>query len=256
MKRNFRIALYGPAGSGKDYLCKKIMADSPSTHRYAFADAMKIGIADILGFQDCFRKAITDNESEHFKDNYCIDLGTLKVYPATHPSDNSMKYVSASELYEMKKHDINMKYFAPENKYNNVYITIREFLVYFGNYICKPFINKNIWINSVIAKLPPYDPQMGIYGGKCIVTDLRFPEEYEALKKAGFLFIKVNRPDRSKIEKVENIAESHYGSFVPDYIYNNYEESNDNPYIKKKRIEDQYKSLIDFINTHSGTFSK
>ena len=122
MKRNFRIALYGPAGSGKDYLCKKIMADSPSTHRYAFADAMKIGIADILGFQDCFRKAITDNESEHFKDNYCIDLGTLKVYPATHPSDNSMKYVSASELYEMKKHDINMKYFAPENKYNNVYI--------------------------------------------------------------------------------------------------------------------------------------
>ena len=64
--------------------------------------------------------------------------------------------------------------------------TLREVLQIVGTELLREGFNKNIHVASTMANIKDKD--------NVIITDLRFPNELEAVKKRGGITIRVNRP--------------------------------------------------------------
>ena len=77
------------------------------------------------------------------------------------------------------------------------------------------------WVNRQIAEYRKY-------GFRVVVTDIRQPNEYEALRALGAFIVRVDCP-MSIIEKragaeialIGHETERHYGEYVPDTVINN-----------------------------------
>jgi len=70
------------------------------------------------------------------------------------------------------------------NKYN---ITPREAMILVGTEFGRKMINENIWIDTLFNRYDKNDNK------KLVITDLRFPNEYEEIKKRGGIIIRINR---------------------------------------------------------------
>ena len=64
--------------------------------------------------------------------------------------------------------------------------TLREVLQIVGTELLREGFNKNVHVASTMANIKDKD--------NVIITDLRFPNEMEAVKKRGGITIRVNRP--------------------------------------------------------------
>ena len=64
--------------------------------------------------------------------------------------------------------------------------TLREVLQIVGTELLREGFNKNVHVASTMANIKDKD--------NVIITDLRFPNELEAVKKRGGITIRVNRP--------------------------------------------------------------
>ena len=64
--------------------------------------------------------------------------------------------------------------------------TIRDVLQILGTDLLRKQFNSNIHVAATMGEIKSED--------KVIITDLRFPNEYEAVKKRGGITIRVNRP--------------------------------------------------------------
>ena len=64
--------------------------------------------------------------------------------------------------------------------------TLREVLQIVGTELLREGFNKNIHVASTMANIKDKD--------NVIITDMRFPNEMEAVKKRGGITIRVNRP--------------------------------------------------------------
>ena len=108
-------------------------------------------------------------------------------------------------------------------------------------------IDENVWIKYLINQLDSLENY------NIVVDDLRFPNEYDALKQKGFYFIKldINRLvqiERIKntytnykihIDRLDNISEQHVDDMIADYTI---------------KIDDT--SDIDISNTIKHIFTK
>jgi len=96
-------------------------------------------------------------------------------------------------------------------------MTYREFLQKLGTDAMRDGLHINVWVNALFAdykciggKMIPvskedkYNPKYREYPS-WIITDLRFPNEMEAIVKRGGITIRVTRP----VEKSKNIARLH-----------------------------------------------
>ncbi len=83
-------------------------------------------------------------------------------------------------------------------------LTVREMLQKVGTEAMRDQIHSNIWVNALFADYKALDSQNGQSMGnvidysRCkfpswIITDLRFPNEAEAIQKRGGIVIRVNR---------------------------------------------------------------
>uniref|UniRef100_A0A6C0JEY2 Uncharacterized protein n=1 Tax=viral metagenome TaxID=1070528 RepID=A0A6C0JEY2_9ZZZZ len=88
-------------------------------------------------------------------------------------------------------------------------------------------IDNDVWIKYLIRKLD------NLQTDKIVIDDLRFPNEYNALKNKGFIFIKLiiseekqkeriinTYPDsfNTHIERTKNISESYTNVLKSDYV--------------------------------------
>ncbi len=82
-------------------------------------------------------------------------------------------------------------------------MTVRDFLQKLGTDAVRDTLHTNAWVNAVMANYTPTQIQWsdGPIGGykdgpmpNWIITDTRFPNEAEAIKKAGGIVIRINRP--------------------------------------------------------------
>ena len=74
--------------------------------------------------------------------------------------------------------------------------TLREVLQIVGTELLREGFNKNVHVASTMANIKDKD--------NVIITDMRFPNELEAVKKRGGITIKVNRnPEYKWIDKQE-----------------------------------------------------
>lgn len=90
-----------------------------------------------------------------------------------------------------------------------VKMTPRKMLQLLGTEAGREIIHPNIWVNSLFADYKPLNIEARASMGnvvdysncefpKWIVTDMRFPNELQAIKRRGGLTIRVNRPSTDK----------------------------------------------------------
>jgi len=78
----------------------------------------------------------------------------------------------------------------------NHLISVREFLQRLGTDAIRDGLHTNAWVNALMAdyrKIDYNDDEQPEYPN-WIITDTRFPNEAEAIKKAGGIVIRVDRP--------------------------------------------------------------
>ena len=120
-----------------------------------------------------------------------------------------------------------LSFAAPVKKYAteifNIQTKDRAILQDFAQKIKE--IDPNVWVNYLIRQITT---------DNIIVDDLRFPNEYNALKQLGFIFIKLEiEPEFQKerlkqtykssykqhIERISNISESYISDLKEDYTF-------------------------------------
>lgn len=73
-------------------------------------------------------------------------------------------------------------------------MTVRQLLQEVGTDAMRNVVHPNIWINALFADyLDEYNPVIGNMQSNWIISDMRFPNELEAVKKRGGITIRVNR---------------------------------------------------------------
>ena len=208
---NKLIAVSGVKGSGKDsvssmlqyclsvpkmfrqYFFYKYFRKwiKPKYKRIAFADPLKKMLSDLLNI-DLGKFYIRE-----FKENCIINIPTLQ-------SDLLAEKLSDSKFNKL------VKQLDPSLSETN--LSLRQLLQYFGTEIMQKYFGKRVWINSTIQNCHKYT----------IISDLRFIEEYNAIKERNGIIIYINRPDHefgqhaSEREMKELLENNKY-----DFIINN-----------------------------------
>lgn len=132
----------------------------------SFAKPLKEVLSIILGVP------VEKFEDRDFKENYCVDFNTSKIYKCT---DNNVRLLS----------DKNLSRLIDADSYHIIKtytLTIRQCLQYIGTQICREFISDKIWINASLK------------GDNLIFSDLRFKKEFEELDYHKAFRILIERP--------------------------------------------------------------
>lgn len=187
LKDNNIISFGGFRNTGKDTSASMLqfMLNTPSIFHYywifkhfnflgkfgkykitSFAKPLKEVLSIILGVP------IEKFEDRDFKENYCVDLNTLKIEKVnpviTHLMSDKFFSKVAKEL------DI--------NTIKRHCITIRQMLQYVGTECLRRLVSEDIWINATLKK------------NNIIISDLRFKREFEALDNHKSFRILIERP--------------------------------------------------------------
>lgn len=196
------LGISGKISSGKDEFAKtfiKTLVIKHPMHRITvrkFAGKLKEITAMIIGCR------VYDLESPDFKDSYLgpewnryklldfgRDTGTYVDGPDDVPESNSQhQYTVVTES-----------------------LTPRILLQKLGTECGREIIHNNIWVNSLMAD---YNPTLN-----WIVTDVRFPNEAQAIKNHGGYLIRVNRNTGLTSEHPSETALDNYDGF--DLIIDN-----------------------------------
>ena len=189
------IGINGKIGSGKDTvgeIIQKLCAtnNGPEFEIKKFAGKLKY-IASLLTGID-----IRDFESQDFKNTYLDshwDYWIITVKDNGKFSFESQKFVSEADaknyvkILEQEKGTFRMEYIVEEKR-----MTVRQLLQELGTEAMRNGLHENVWVNAMFAdfkfpKLSEYNPSYWI------VTDMRFPNEMQAVKSKGGITIRVSR---------------------------------------------------------------
>src|SRR5574344_1269901 len=197
-----KIALFGQAGSGKDYLTKKIIEHyknkNINVQRIAFADNVKRNIKVLLNLSD--KDYLNFLYNEDFKNKIYLNLRTFEIKKIE--DTNNYHLISSQDLNKIKD----------KNFINDIWISFRELTVYYGTYVMQKSFGKLVWVNSIKSLIN--DNYLNI------ITDLRFEHEYDFCINNKFKIIKVNNLNNTL--NVNNIAENYYSLFKENYVFYNY----------------------------------
>lgn len=96
-------------------------------------------------------------------------------------------------------------------------LTIGEMCQQLGTDVLRKNFRDDIWIKSLFADIKP--------GGTYVISDCRFKNEAEELKKLGAVIIRVNRPNNPVAEKsgrdLTHISETDLDDYDFDYTIDN-----------------------------------
>ena len=111
---------------------------------------------------------------------------------------------------------------GPEWSDRGIPITVRDLLQRLGTDALRLGLHYNTWVNALMAdyKCIPADRAPG--GWDCdnwIITDTRFPNEVAAIKKAGGIIVRINRPGIKPIN--DHPSEISLDGYKFDHIINN-----------------------------------
>lgn len=124
--------------------------------------------------------------------------------------------------------------------------TFRQLLQIVGTDLFRNQLHENVWVNSLFADyLPTYNTKHPITvdtAPKWIITDVRFPNEAEAIKKRGGILIRVNNPDYLPYEN-EHLSETALDSYDGfDYIIENDKSKG------LKELSDKVKNILNSVH--------
>lgn len=178
------IAVSGVKGSGKDSVSSMLQYClsvpkmfrqyffyknfrkwiKPKYKRIAFADPLKKMLSDLLNI------SLDKFYIREFKEGCIINVSTLE-------GSWLGEKLSDSKFNKL------VKQLDPSLTEAN--LSLRQLLQYFGTEIMQKYFGKRVWINSTMQNRSEYT----------IISDLRFIEEYNAVKEKKGIVIYINRPN-------------------------------------------------------------
>jgi ribosomal protein S13 len=216
-KKPVVFALVGYRGCGKDYIFKELLR-----HNGKFETKLdKLSDTDIDLINDGVlnRFAISDNLKRFVKDIFGFTDSQIEKYKRK--SENKIKFDIGARRLNM-----------------------RQILVLLANTV-REYSNKDFWVLKVIKNINTELEKNKTIKIIPVITDLRFMEEYEVLKKNFNLKViriyGINCPDcENNSQKNENKDEYDIENIPYDYFINNYCKD-------KERFQDELNNLIKFI---------
>lgn len=177
--------------------CDDIIKDERIIHNCAldyvyfesFSDTLKFWVRLLIG---CPEEYIYD---DYYKDHVIINLKdfSYKVYEEI---PNSLKIYTHEELYNIMPKDK-----APVTITKNIYINIRDFIMYFGLEVMQRFFGANVWVKSLKSSEEFYNSIFNEDNNVKIFTDIKTPGEITYIKNNNGKVIKVSRPGFKKQQK-------------------------------------------------------
>ena len=178
------IGINGYAGSGKDTVGTII--------QYLQTTPSNVSLEDVLDFPLTHQWWLEDMSTWEIKKW----AGKLKAIASMLTGINQEKF----EDQEFKKTNLGSQWDCnPPGKVGTVYrqpMTVRDFLQKLGTDAIRDGLHTNAWVNALMAdykKIDYNDDEQPEYPN-WIITDTRFPNEAQAIKDAGGLVIRVDRP--------------------------------------------------------------
>lgn len=181
------IGLCGKKQCGKDtsyqFIREILWKDQPifppsTVQRFAFADKLKDITADLFG----------------------VDRNKLDGSDAEKDSPTHIKW------YNVAPH-LQTDFFGPFVYYQDMteYVTHRELLQLFGTNACRA-IHPDVWPYVTTRSIEKSNAKVAV------ITDVRFPNEIEALREIGSIIVKIYRQTNS------NLATNHTSETALDHI--------------------------------------
>lgn len=135
-------------------------------------------------------------DSKYVYDDYCKDHMIINLKDFTWkfvddlPEDYGIKAEELYQLFSSKK--------EPAVILKDTYVTLREFIMYFGHEIMQRYFGLNVWVKSLINNDVKYPVTYNDTNFYKIFADAKFPSEITYIKNNGGLVVKVNRPKYKK----------------------------------------------------------
>ena len=204
-----------------------------------FADGLKDMVCLLIG---CTRR---DLESQEFKDSFLpkewdvVKRNVEKQFEGDNESYTEFLRKETGAVISDKLHFFDVKsglnvytYLLKEER---IRMTVRQLLQKLGTDACRDNLHKNVWVNALFADYKPkvrkeeittssgnkdyfrvHTPKNSV--SNWIITDLRFPNEYKAVKDRGGITIRIHRDrPRESFHYSERALDDH--SF--DYVISN-----------------------------------
>ena len=240
------ISFSGKIGSGKDlsgnickillqsphlnnegvetFLDKELYKNEGSWEIRKWADKLKDIVCTIL---NCSREQLEDREFKETKlgeewDKFKVVRTKITKFERI---DETFYFSTIEEANKFKLNNLNYDYFGEIEK---VEMTPRLMLQLLGTECGREILHPDIWVNSLMAeyksKLSSNNPvddldwEPRFIYPNWIITDTRFPNELEAVKKREGITIRVNRPG---LIGSNHLSETSLDSATFDFVINN-----------------------------------
>ena len=153
----------------------------------SFSDTLKLWVKLLIG---CPSEYMYD---DYYKDHMIINMRDFSYEIVDELPKNLPTH---SELYDAMPKDK-----APTTITKNIYISLREFILYYGLEIMQRYFGANVWVKSMKNSSEFYTSIFDNDNSYKIFTDLKTPAEVTYIKNNHGKIIKVSRPNHKKIIK-------------------------------------------------------
>lgn len=174
------------------YHCDKLVNEPNTPYEYSsnnvyldsFSDSIKTHIQLMLGCPTEYLYI------DFYKDNIIVNFRDFSYRQKT---EENIQLVTAEEMYELvdKNQD-------PMPIQKNIYMTLREFILYFGLEVMQRFFGRNVWVKSLRANNEWWYDMFSGHTSYKIFMDLKTPAEATYIKQNNGIIIDVIRPDYKK----------------------------------------------------------
>lgn len=224
------IGINGYAGSGKDtigILIQMLYCDSLGTatveeilsdykqHEWWLEEKSGWEIKKWAGKLKTIASILTGIPQEKFEDqefkktNLGPEWDYWEVSLAKHTPSSKKPFVSEGRFITKEAAELHKMIYSGQYGYGWEHewriekheMTVRQFLQELGTDACRNGLHPNTWVNALMAdyRRQSFSGYMGdtrrdIPESKWIITDTRFPNEAQAIKDAGGIVIRVDRP--------------------------------------------------------------
>jgi hypothetical protein len=232
------LALSGKIGVGKDtvgeIIQKLTISEKEKNSAGLYSRGIRVSPWQIKKFADKLKDMVCillscsrqDLENRDFKEK---ELGEeWKVYfakldSATYPKDRDTMRVSDVYISEeaVKKSWFNGKEPILGFQISSEILTVRKILKLLGTECVRDIIHPDAWCNALMSEYKPVTYNNPNYYPNFIITDMRFENEYQAVKNRNGICIRIERKkeDYSPKEHVSETSLDHITDW--DYVIDN-----------------------------------
>ena len=156
-----------------------------SVYLDSFSDSIKTFVQLLLGCPEEYLR------EDSYKDSIVVNLRDFSCTPIEQLGEVNL--TSASDLYDSVDKDAD-----PQPIMKNIYMSLREFILYFGLDVMQRFFGRNVWVKSLRVNTEMLDKFYDGKGMYRIYMDLKTPAEATYIKRQNGLIVNVVRPGHKK----------------------------------------------------------